>query len=381
MAYAGWLDRLKQTHWSNKLLLGIVLGSSLGFAGIGLWIATLPEAPTGVQVLPQYASLKKQQTRIPLNLPEPAAGQSKITLPLTLPEPKKQPAASAAPGPTNNAAQTAQPQAQKPRTLLSDLTEEAAGLKLPVIAKDKTTSFEAYKARFTLEEDDERARIALIVTGVGLNTARSEKALNALPSTMSIAISPYGRTPQRWADLGLDQERDILIMVPMEPNSFPTVDPGPDTLMRDAPAIQTLQRFHTVLSKAQGYIGIINDTGSRFTANQLSVAPLLDDIAARGLMVVDARASAYSVLAPQAKKRGIPVAVNTRFIDSSLAPNDIDRQLRDLERTASTVGSAVGILRDFPITLERVLAWEKALNKEEFVLTPISAVANRQPIR
>jgi hypothetical protein len=375
MAYAGWLDRLNQTHWSNKLLLCVLLLSCFGFAAVGLWIGLLPDAPKDVQILPQYASAPKTQTRIPLNLPEPAAGQSKVTLPLTLPEPKSKQT------PLPGSAETAQPQAQKPRALLEKLTEDAAGLKLPVIASDKTTSFEAYKARFALPEDDERARIALIVTGVGLNTARSENALKALPSSISIAISPYAGTPQRWADMGLDQGRDILMMVPMEPNSFPTVDPGPDTLMRDAPAIQTLQRFHNVLSKAQGYIGIINDTGSRFTANQISVAPVLDDVAARGLMVVDARASAYSVLAPQAKRRGIPVAVNTRFIDSSLATNDIDRQLRDLERTASTVGSAVGVLRDFPITLERVMAWEKALNKKEFVLTPISAVANRQPIR
>lgn len=379
MAYAAWRDRLKRTHWSNKVLLGLLTAVCSLFAASAIWIALLPTTPDTVDILPQYAGLERQQTRIPINLPEPAAGQSTISVPLTLPEPR----AKAEDGSAKSAElnDVSAPQAQTPRLLLDKLTEEAAGLTLPVVATDGTTPFEAYQSRFMLDDTDERARIALIVTGVGLNTARSEQALEALPSSVTIAISPYGRTPQRWVDIGLDQGRDVLLMVPMEPNSFPTVDPGPDTLMRDAPPIQTLQRLHAVMGKAQGYMGIINDTGSRFTANEIAVAPVLNDIAARGLMVVDARASAYTVFASQAKKRAIPVAVNTRFVDSSLAAQDIDRQLRDLERTANTVGSAVGILRDFPVTLERVVAWQKTVNEKEFVLTPISAVANRQPIR
>lgn len=386
MAYAAWLTRWRLTHWSNKLLVGLLITMFTGFCVLSLWVAMLPATQINTSVLPQYASLKTGSTRFPVNLPEPAAGQSTLTVPLNLPERPAKPQVeqetandSATPPESQNLPTAASPRAQTPRKPLEKVTDIASGL--PIIAADGTTPFDAYRVRTSLAPDDERARLALIVVGTGLNSARSQNVLEQMPSEVTIAVSPYAQTPQRWVDEALSQGRDVLVMVPMEPNSYPSVDPGPYTLLRDSPAIQTMQNFHTVLAAMRGYVGIINDTGSRFTANEIALAPVLDDVAARGLMVVDARASAYSVLASQAKKRGIPVAVNTRYVDSSLAPNDIDRQLRDLERTAQTLGTAVGVLRDFPVSLERVDIWQKNLDSEIFVLTPISAVANRQPIR
>lgn len=383
MASATWLAPLKRVHWSQKLLFGALLVIGMTITVVAVWLAALPKQPAQIEILPQYAANAGKSARFPINLPEPAAGaseeQSKVTLPLQLPEKpaKPQNAAVTEPG----TAPAAAPTAQTPRAILEKLIDASSGPALPITASDGLTPFEAYRTKPGLAEADERARISLIVTGIGLSTSRSQDAFDQLPAAVTMAVSPYAQTPQKWIDQAFAQGRDVLIMVPMEPNSFPTVDPGPDTLMRDAPANQSLERLHTVLGKMRGYLGIINDTGSRFTANEIAVGPVLDDIAKRGLMVVDARASAYSVLASQAKKRSIPVAANTRFIDSSLTPADIDRQLRDLERTAQTLGAAVGVMRDLPVTIDRVELWQKTLNRSEIVLAPISAVANRQPIR
>lgn len=396
MASATWLAPLKKVPWSQKALFAGLFVTAIAITIIAVWLIALPKQSEQVTILPQFASAAGKTTRVPINLPSPAAGSSDeqggVTVPLKLPEqpkkPKPQPdiQKDAQDMDVKTEAVIAQqpvstPKAQTPRALLAKLSDTSAGAPLPIIAGDGTTPFDAYQAKTDILETDDRARISLIVTGIGLSTSRSDQAFSQLPASVTVAISPYARTPQTWIEQAFKQGRDVLIMVPMEPNSFPTVDPGPDTLMRDAPTIQTLERLHTVLGKMQGYIGIINDTGSRFTANEIAVGPVLDDIAKRGLMVVDARASSYSVLAAQAKKRSIPVAANTRFIDSSLSPADIDRQLRDLERTAQTLGAAVGIMRDLPISIARVNAWQKSLNRSEIVLAPISAVANRQPIR
>jgi len=386
MLIANWLVRYKYLRGSDKVLLFTGLLTVLLIIGSASWLAVLPAQTPQTRILPRYAALKNGIRRFPINLPEPAAGpsaadkpekdsaaQNKVTLPITLPDKIPQTALAGGAG--------GAPSTQSIRAPLDRLTDDSGGLMLPIIGPDGTTPFDAYRSRFTLAEDDDRARIAVVVTGIGLNSRRSEKTYDALPSAISVAVSPYAQQAQNWVDKAFDQGRDVLLMVPMEPNSFPTVDPGPDTLMRDAPQQLNLERLHTVMSKMHGYCGIINDTGSRFTANELAVGPILDDVAKRGLMVVDARSSAYTVLASQAKKRGLPVAVNTRFVDSSLRPDDIDRQLRDLERTALTVGSAVGLVRAFPITLARLEAWLERLDNTEVVLTPISAVANTQPIR
>jgi len=370
-----WRARYRYLHWSDKLLL--LTGGLVGLSILAIVAALiiLTTAAVRVETVPRYAGLKTGVSRLPINLPLPAAGQSKVTVPLSLPERPGKPSAGTADQ------KKATPSTQRIRKPLEKLIDTSGGMPLPVVASDGTTPFEAYKSRLGAATNEKRARIALVLTGIGLNTSRSTAAFASLPSEVSVAISPYARTPQAWVDQAFDQGRDVLLMVPMEPNSFPTIDPGPDTLLRDAPTAQNIQKLHTVMGKMRGYSGLINDTGSRFTASEVALGPILDDVAKRGLMVVDARASAYTVLASQAKKRGIPVAVNTRFVDNSLRPEDIDRQLRDLERTAMTVGSAVGLIRDFPVTQERVQAWQAALDETQFILTPISAVANTQPIR
>lgn len=370
-----WLARYRYLHWSDKVLVFTGLMVIATIIGLSSWLAILPPAVEPATTLPRYASVKTGGNRMPINLPMPAAGQNKVTVPLSLPK-----------RPTQRIDERSDqspvtPSTQRIREPLDKLTEFSDGFTLPVVAADGTTPFDAYRSRFVVADDDDRARIALITTGIGLNSKRSDTAYASMPSEISVAVSPYARTAQSWVNQAFEQGRDVLLMVPMEPNSFPTIDPGPDTLMRDAPAAQNIQKLHTVMSKMRGYCGLLNDTGSRFTANEVALGPVLDDVAKRGLMVVDARASAYTVLGAQAKKRGIPVAVNTRFIDNSLRPDDIDRQLRDLERTAMTVGTAVGLMRDFPITLARVKAWQATLDETQFLLTPISAVANTQPIR
>lgn len=361
--------------------------------GIAALIA-LPATEQKVSVAPRYASVETGPVTLPLNLPEPAAGQTSLKIPLKVPVKKAEPPAAipssaddqgAGSAPISDAvsqkAETRSPVVRTPRRPLAKYTQIAGNLTLPTIASDGSTPLEYYKSAPLPAAADDKARIALIITGVGLNSTRSKALMDALPNTITIAISPYGQDPQRWVNAALDQDRDALMMVPMEPNSFPSVDPGPDTLMRDAPELQTLERLHRVLSKAQGYVGIMNDTGSRFTANAIALAPVLNDVSKRGIMVVDARASAYSVLASEAAKRDIPVAINTRFVDSSLTPEDIRRQLRDLERTAKTLGVAVGIARDLPVSIREVEQWQAALDTQEFVLAPISAVANQQPVR
>ncbi|MEO0412301.1 MAG: divergent polysaccharide deacetylase family protein [Pseudomonadota bacterium] len=354
-------------------------------------IAILPKQETPVRISPQFAKLQTGPVRLPVNLPSPAAGAG-LKIPLNVKNLKaaaeKDAAKTAAPealSPSENeiasAAAAPAPHSRTPRRPLAKYFALSGDLALPIVASDGTTAFDYYKSPPAPEITEDKARIALIVTGMGLNTARSEAALEVLPSAVTIAVSPYAQDPQRWINKALDQNRDALIMVPMEPNSFPSVDPGPDTLMRDAPEVQTLERLHRVLGKAQGYIGIVNDTGSRFTANAIALAPVLDDLSQRGLMVLDARASAYSVLAAEAAKRNIPVAINTRFVDSSLTPEDIQRQLRDLERTAQTLGVAVGVVRALPVSMDQVMQWQSTLNDAEIVLAPISNIANQQPVR
>jgi len=65
----------------------------------------------------------------------------------------------------------------------------------------------------------------------------------------------------------------------MEPFEYPDNDPGPQTLLTSLGPEQNVDRLHWLTSRFQGYVGLINYMGGRFTASEQGLAPVLRDVA------------------------------------------------------------------------------------------------------
>jgi polysaccharide deacetylase 2 family uncharacterized protein YibQ len=161
----------------------------------------------------------------------------------------------------------------------------------------------------------------------------------------------------------------------MEPVSYPRDDPGPQTLLTSLTAETNLSRLDWALGRGEGYMGVVNNMGSRMTASRDSITPILDEIQDRGLMFLDSRTARNSVVGAVAGEIGLPVAVNDRFIDRVAARNEIDAQLAELESVARQRGYAVGIAGSYPVTFERIAAWLPTLEDKDIDLVPISRIA------
>ena len=61
---------------------------------------------------------------------------------------------------------------------------------------------------------------------------------------------------------------EVLLQVPMEPFDYPDNDPGPQTLLTSLQRRAELDRLHWLMSRFQGYVGIANYMGARFTATE-----------------------------------------------------------------------------------------------------------------
>ena len=92
----------------------------------------------------------------------------------------------------------------------------------------------------------------------------------------------------------------------MEPFDFPDNDPGPQTLMTSLDAAQNIDRLHWLMSRFQGYVGLIGYMGGKFTASEQALAPVLRDADKRGLIYVDDGASPRSVAGQIAGSQNLP---------------------------------------------------------------------------
>jgi uncharacterized protein len=131
------------------------------------------------------------------------------------------------------------------------------------------------------------------------------------------------------------------------------------------------------MSRFQGYVGIVNQTGARFTASELSFSPILREIGKRGLIYVDDASSMRSLASQIAGGANISFAKSNLSLDAVPTAVEIDRALARLEGIARETGIAVGVATALPVSLERIVRWTMTAETRGFTLVPISMAAAR----
>lgn len=261
------------------------------------------------------------------------------------------------------------------RALIADpaLIENSPQGPLPRIADDGRKPMTAYAAPAL----GGKFQIAIVVSGLGLSAKATAAALAALPSGVSFAFAPYAGDVQHWVSQARQAGHEALLEVPMEPFDFPDSDPGPHTLRSGVDRDTNGQRLEWALSRFTGYAGVTNLLGQRFLADADALAPTLTQLSRRGLYFYDNGAAAQSAAVDVAGRSGASFAKATETLDNIQTALEIDKHLSDLEAQAREHGSAVGSGFLYPVTVERIAAWAKGLERRGFVLVPVSAIVSQ----
>jgi polysaccharide deacetylase 2 family uncharacterized protein YibQ len=249
---------------------------------------------------------------------------------------------------------------------------------IPRIAEDGTRPADAFAQPVKALADRPNApRIAIVVTGLGISALGTNDALAKLPGPVTFGFAPYGADLDRLAARARDGGHEVLLQVPMEPFDYPDNDPGPQTLLTSLNPSQNIERLHWLMSRLQGYVGIANFMGGRFTASEAALVPVLREAAKRGLIYVEDGSSPRSLAGQIAGANNLSYAKADLTVDAVPAAGEIDRALARLEKTARDRGFAVGMVNALPASIERIAIWAKATEGRGILLVPISAVAIR----
>jgi polysaccharide deacetylase 2 family uncharacterized protein YibQ len=250
---------------------------------------------------------------------------------------------------------------------------------LPKIAQDGTRPADAY-ARAVKPAANGKSngpRVAIVVGGLGIGANTTADALRKLPGPITLAFAPYGGDLERQVARARETGHEVMLQVPMEPFDYPDNDPGPHTLLTSIDAGQNLDRLHWLMSRTQGYVGLVNAMGGRFTASETGMAPVLREAATRGLIYFDDGSSARSLASQIAGANNVAFAKADLIIDQVPTPADVDRALGRLESIARARGTAVGFAGALPVSIDRLTRWIKAAESRGIQLVPITAVVSR----
>jgi hypothetical protein len=217
-----------------------------------------------------------------------------------------------------------------------------------------------------------RPQIAVVIDDLGLDGARTARAM-ALPPAVTLSFMAYAKEARAEAADARARGHELLVHVPMEPRD-PREDMGPNGLAAALGPDEVMRRLRLDLGSIDAYVGINNHMGSRFTADAAAMAPVIDELKARGLLFLDSRTTGDSRGAVLAQRAGVPFAERDVFLDDEPAAAAIAAQLKELEAWAHRHGTAVAIGHPRDETLAALTAWIGTLPEKGLVLVPLSAV-------
>jgi polysaccharide deacetylase 2 family uncharacterized protein YibQ len=242
---------------------------------------------------------------------------------------------------------------------------------IPVVA-DGLKPFTVYAADADRTKAAKMPVVAIVIGGLGVGAAKTADAIMKLPPAVTLAFTPYGADPAKLAERARAQRHEILLQVPMEPFDYPDNDPGPQTLLTTLTPEQNIDRLYWHLSRFQGYAGIANFMGARFTATDAVMQPIIREAAKRGLGYLDDGSSPRSAAPSLTAAQSMPFAKADFTIDAVPTSAEIDRTLVKLETLAKERGLAVGVASALPISIERLAAWIKTLDSRGIMLVPLT---------
>lgn len=228
--------------------------------------------------------------------------------------------------------------------------------------------------RVPIEITSSRPQIAIVMDDMGrsLSTVRSLLELSLM---VTPAILPESHKATEAALLLQDAGREYMIHIPMQPNNYPRVNPGPNALLLDQTEMQTRQLVRHYMDKVPGASGGNNHMGSSYTQDRAAMNVVLDELQQGGHFFIDSKTIASSVAFDEARRMGMLTATRQIFLDNTEDVAYIRKQIRKMVRMSNERGEVVAICHPYPETLQALREELPWLRQQQIEFVPASALA------
>jgi polysaccharide deacetylase 2 family uncharacterized protein YibQ len=216
-----------------------------------------------------------------------------------------------------------------------------------------------------------KAMIAVIIDDMGVDRRRSAQ-VTELPGPLTLSYMTYAPHAAEQVSAAHARGHELMMHMPMQPVGG--MDPGPGALTDQLPPDELRRRLTADLDRFQGYVGVNNHMGSKFTANAPGMRLVMEALHQRGLLFIDSMTTAKSVGMTEARAAGVPTARRNIFLDDVEDQASVAAQLAQAEEQAKKTGSVIVIGHPHDGTIAALSAWLPGLAKKGITLVPVTAV-------
>jgi len=219
--------------------------------------------------------------------------------------------------------------------------------------------------------DSARPKLVIIFDDMGLNREAFREIME-MPGPVTLSFLPYAEDLQPLVDEAQKRGDEILLHLPMEPRG--SADPGPHSLKSDMKSGALFETLIWNLDRFDGYVGVNNHMGSRFTRDEQAMKRVLSVLDQRDLFFVDSLTTGGSAGSRAGAAVGAEVFVRDVFLDAEPGSAAIQRQLALAEAIAAKTGYAIVICHPHKETLDMIGPWLTTAPARGFDLATVSSL-------
>jgi polysaccharide deacetylase 2 family uncharacterized protein YibQ len=217
-----------------------------------------------------------------------------------------------------------------------------------------------------------RGDVVLILDDVGFDRQPLAEAMEIDPN-LNFAVLPNACNAVLFANTLNDRGFEVLCHLPMEPEGFPKVSPGPHAVLTSMTEGEIEATMHADLSAVPHARGVNNHMGSRATTDRRVMSTVLAALP-KGMYFIDSRTTGASVAGAMAHSMNVKTASRSVFLDDVAEDAAIRTQLQTLMADAEAKGVAVGIGHMYPSTIRVLTADAPRLRERGFRFVRASEV-------
>jgi hypothetical protein len=193
-------------------------------------------------------------------------------------------------------------------------------------------------------------RLAILIDDLG-NELAPARRIASWPEPASGAVLPGLAFSAASARALSEGGKQVLLHLPMEPQGFPRVRPGPGVILRAQSDSEIARILEEDLATVPGAAGVNNHMGSAATADPRVMHAVVRVLSKRGLFFVDSRTTDATVAEKTAEEESVPSARRRVFLDDVATEAAVRAQLDEAIAKAKAEGSAIAIGHPYPATL------------------------------
>jgi hypothetical protein len=189
-----------------------------------------------------------------------------------------------------------------------------------------------------------------VIDDIGQSLTQVDEFL-ALEVPITFSILPDLPHTRGAAERILSARHEYIIHMPMQPDSYPSQNPGPNPLLLGLGLPETQQRLREYMDELPRAVGASNHMGSAYTGDAEHMALVQRELAQHRLFFLNSKTSATPVPARIAAEGGYPYLSRDVFLDNERDVRTIDRELRHAVYRAQRRGYAIAIGHPYGETL------------------------------